>query len=212
VSLEILLQRVGDIQYLLPSSKEFDKVRCSYVNDSGRPLVIFRPKTEDELVVCIQFCVSTHIKFAVRVGGHDLYGRSTVSNGATIDLREINYVIISRDRQTARIGGGILAGTLLEHLEEDGFMTPVGGVGTVGYVGWATLGGYGMYAPSYGLGLDQIIGARLVTSRGTIVSADQQLLKALRGGGVGFGVVVELEISIYPLQEARPPIELCTSD
>ncbi|KYG49836.1 hypothetical protein M433DRAFT_139728 [Acidomyces richmondensis BFW] len=203
-TLEILLHGVGGIRYLLPSSKEFDTLSCGYVKNSNTPLVIFRPKNENEIIFCVQFCISNNIQFAVRVGGHDLYGRSTVSNGATIDLRDINYVNISRDRQRARIGGGILTDTLLEHLEKDGLMTPVGGVGTVGYVGWATLGGYGMYSPSYGLGLDQIIGARLVTSHNTVLSADQQLLKVLRGGGVGFGIVVELEILVYPLQDSLP--------
>lgn len=72
---------------------------------------------------------------------------------------------------------------------------------SVGYVGWATLGGYGPFSGMYGLGADQIAGARLVDARGELVDANEELLKGIRGGGGIFGVIVELTVKVYPLKE-----------
>ena len=57
--------------------------------------------------------------------------------------------------------------------------------------------------PSFGLGIDQIVGARVVNYKGECVEAGEELLEALKGGGGNFGVVVELTIKVYPLQEVR---------
>lgn len=74
-------------------------------------------------------------------------------------------------------------------------------MGSVGYAGWCTYGGYGPWANLYGLGVDQIIGARLVDGNGRMTDADDELLEGIRGAGPTFGVIVELIIKVYPLRE-----------
>lgn len=76
-----------------------------------------------------------------------------------------------------------------------------GTVAGVGYIGWATLGGYGPFSSKYGLGVDQILGAKLVNAKGDLVDASEELLQGIRGGGGTFGVIVELTIKVYPLKE-----------
>lgn len=76
---------------------------------------------------------------------------------------------------------------------------------SVGYVGWATLGGYGPFSSSHGLGADQIVGAKVVDAKGELVEADEELLKGIRGGGGIFGIIVELTIKVYPLKEVSLP-------
>jgi FAD/FMN-containing dehydrogenase len=71
----------------------------------------------------------------------------------------------------------------------------------VGYVGWATFGGYGPLSTTYGLGLDQIVGAKLVNCKGEIVAADDDLLKGIRGLGPIYGAIIEVTIKVYPLRE-----------
>ncbi len=71
----------------------------------------------------------------------------------------------------------------------------------MGYVGWATLGGYGPFSTSHGLGVDQIVAAKVVNAKGELVEADAELLQGIRGGGGIFGVIVELTIKVYPLKE-----------
>lgn len=78
-----------------------------------------------------------------------------------------------------------------------------GSTGTVGYVGWSTGGGYGLFLNLFGLGADQIVGAKLVDAKGDIVDVKDgdELIKGIRGAGAIFGVVVELTIKVYPLKQ-----------
>lgn len=56
-------------------------------------------------------------------------------------------------------------------------------------------------AGSFGLGADQILGARLVSPSGEIFDADDEILWGLQGGGCNFGVITSLKIKVYPLPE-----------
>jgi len=69
----------------------------------------------------------------------------------------------------------------------------------VGYAGWSMLGGYGPFSSSYGLGVDQIVGAKVVKADGEVIDADNELLFGIRGAGGTLGVVVELTIKVYPV-------------
>lgn len=53
----------------------------------------------------------------------------------------------------------------------------------------------------HGLGVDQIVGAKLVNYKGDLVEASEELLQGIRGAGQIFGVIVELTIKVYPLNE-----------
>jgi FAD/FMN-containing dehydrogenase len=81
-----------------------------------------------------------------------------------------------------------------------------GTISSVGYVGWSTLGGYGPLSSFYGLGVDQIIGARIVDAQGQIVDANDEVLAGVRGGGGTLGIIVELTIKVYPLEKVSLPI------
>lgn len=54
------------------------------------------------------------------------------------------------------------------------------------------------------MGVDQIIGAKLVDATGSLVDANDEILRGIRGGGGIFGAIVELEIKVYALQEVSP--------
>lgn len=53
----------------------------------------------------------------------------------------------------------------------------------------------------YGLGVDQIAGAKYVNAEGVLVDAAADELIAIRGGGGCLGVITEMTIKIYPLKE-----------
>ncbi|KAI0886631.1 FAD-binding domain-containing protein [Annulohypoxylon maeteangense] len=198
---EYLTKHQPSIKLLTPSSPDFEGVRACFIKrDDLVPLAIARPQTAVDVQVLVKYCVQHNIDFVVRSGGHDCAGRSQVRGALTIDMRDINYVRVSADEKTASVGGGIVFRDLAKALEARELMTPVGTVASVGYVGWATLGGYGPFSSSHGLGVDQIVGAKVVKAKGELVDAGEELLRGIRGAGGIFGVITELTVKIFPLK------------
>ena len=74
-----------------------------------------------------------------------------------------------------------------------------GTIASVGYTGWATLGGYGPLTSHYGMGVDQILGAKIVNANGEIRDADEEMIVGIRGAGGSLGIIVELTIKVYPI-------------
>lgn len=88
---------------------------------------------------------------------------------------------------------------LLRELSKDGLVTPTGTLSFLGLVGWNTYGGYGPIMSRYGLGVDNILAAKVVNAKGEVVVANKELLKGIRGAGGALGVIVELTVKVYPL-------------
>ncbi|KAL2836576.1 FAD-binding domain-containing protein [Aspergillus pseudoustus] len=191
-----------NIEHTSPSSPSFSSQSAVFTNPpKATPSAILRPSTAEDVAAVIRFLSVNAIDFTVRSGGHDMWARGIKSNAVTLDMRSLNHVELDGTSMTAQIGGGALQGDVVSMLQKDGYITPVGTIATVGYVGWAMYGGYGPYSPLFGLGVDQIIGAKVVDGHGEIVKADKELLKAIKGGGGAFGVVVEVIVTVYKLDK-----------
>jgi FAD/FMN-containing dehydrogenase len=203
-ALSTLASQNPSIHYIPPSSPDFDQLRAIYAHPELTPLAILRPTTESALAATVSFLASNKIDFTLRAGGHDMHGRSTKNNTVVIDLRLLNDVTIDPATSTATVAGGALIRDVVTALQPAGYITPIGSIASVGYVGWAMYGGYGTYSSRFGLGVDQIVAARVVTATGEIVTADagagSELLKAIRGGGGAFGVLVQVTIRVYKLE------------
>ncbi|KAI1146176.1 FAD-binding domain-containing protein [Nemania diffusa] len=197
-----LAAELPELTLITPSDSNFEATRACFVKrDADVPSAIARPQNAQQVQALVQYCTKNGVEFVVRSGGHDCDGRSQVAGALSIDMRDIKRVSISADEKTATVGGGILFRDLAAALDARGLVTPVGTVASVGYVGWATLGGYGPFSTSHGLGADQIVSAKVVNAKGELVEADSELLQGIRGGGGIFGVIVELTIKVYPLKE-----------
>ncbi|KAL4958433.1 FAD-binding domain-containing protein [Aspergillus filifer] len=189
------------IELITPSSPSYDTHRTIFVTPDARPPAILRPSNIQDVSKCVTFFSSNRIPFTVRVGGHDMHGRSMDNDSVTLDLRRLNSIVIDKESMTAKVGGGILARTLMEELQKECLITPCGTVDAVGYVGWAMYGGYGLYSSLFGLGVDQIVGAKVVDASGEVVEADGELLKGIRGAGGAFGIIVEVTVRVYEMGE-----------
>ncbi|KAI1086808.1 hypothetical protein F5B19DRAFT_487217 [Rostrohypoxylon terebratum] len=184
------------------STYDFETVRACFVKrDDNAPLAVVRPQTGADVQALVKYCVENDVDFVVRSGGYDCAGRSQIRGALSIDLRDINYVHVSEDEKTAKVGGGIIFRDLTRELDAKGLITPVDTVTSVGYVGWATLGGYSPFSSSHGLGVDQIVGATVVNAKGELIDANDEHLKGIRGGGGIFGIITELTVKLYPLKE-----------
>ena len=186
------------------SNTHFDEIRTLFNHEiTTTPRAIIRPPNENELTSSVSFCAEHKLPMSVRSGGHDVHGRSLIQDGVVIDVRALTKErIVHEDTPPyVVVGPGVKSGDLLHILDHHGLVTPIGWCSEVGYTGWASGGGYGVKAGYYGLGADQILGARVATPAGAIVDTDDdpELPWALRGAGLGnFGLILELRCRVYP--------------
>ena len=121
--------------------------------------------------------------------------------GLLIDLSLLQTVQVSPDSRRARVGGGVTCAQLDSAAQAYGLAVPLPTVSSVGVVGAALGGGGGYLSRAFGLTLDNIVSARVVTADGTVVSASldehPELFWAIRGGGGNFGIVTELELRLH---------------
>ncbi|KAF2149726.1 FAD-binding domain-containing protein [Myriangium duriaei CBS 260.36] len=194
-----LKETLPDVELILPSDKTFaDLAKLYTLSDTSTPLAIAAPRSIDQVSHLIKAAHTHNAPVSVRSGGNDISGRAIVNNVLTIDIRALNHITIDREAGTATIGGGTNFETLAAELDRNGYMTPCGTIQWIGYVGWAILGGYGPMADKFGLGIDNLLGAKLVNAEGEVVVADEELMKGIRGAGGNFGVIVEATIKLYP--------------
>ena len=203
-SLENFFQTHSKIKYIPPSAPDFPSARKIF-NSSRHdtPLAIVQPQSPSDVGDIVKFAKSQSIPFTLRSGGHNLEGRSVVEGALLIDLRALTDVTISPYRTSATVQGGILLEELGTKLWKEGLCTPTGATPSVGYVGWASYGGYGAFSSHWGLGVDQILGATVIDPDGEMITADEPLLEGIRGAGGLFGVIVDLTIKVYPITRVR---------
>src|SRR5207342_2469914 len=93
---------------------------------------------------------------------------------------------------------GQVAGALTPH----GLAISSGDTKSVGVGGLTLTGGIGWKVRKYGLALDNVAGAEVVTAGGEVVRANAEenpeLFWALRGGGGNFGIVTAFDFVAHP--------------
>lgn len=190
------------IKWIDPSLSEYEAARRIYQTaNTTVPLAILQPHTAQEVAQIVDAAVQHGVKFTVRSGGHHIMGLCIAEGALAIDVRSLNAVEVAADRKSATVGGGTSTLELARALEAHGLVAPQGLVGNVGWVGWATFGGYGNFMNHFGLGVDNIIGAEVVTWDGKVADADEDLLKGTRGAAGAFGIITSAKVKTYPLSK-----------
>ena len=141
---------------------------------------------------------------AVKCGGHSLSGKSTCDRGMQLDLSRFRDVRVDPVARRAWVTGGSLLGAVDHEAMAHGLVVPMGTVSHTGVGGLVTGGGFGRLARRFGLSIDNLVSAHIVTADGTFhrASAEENpdLFWGVRGGGGNFGVVTSFEFRLHPMQ------------
>ena len=174
-----------------PGDKAYSKVRHTYMR-AGSPGLVLQPGDANEVAEALTYARAQDVPLAIRSGGHGISGRSTNDGGIVIDLSRLNQVEV--DGGTVRVGPGARWGHVARALAPHGLALTSGDYGDVGVGGLATAGGLGFLARKHGLTIDHITSAQLVLADGTIATAEEDLLWAIKGAGANFGILTAVEL------------------
>jgi FAD/FMN-containing dehydrogenase len=182
----------------------YDEARATFNGMIERhPELILRPIDVTDVVTAVRFAREADLPVAIRGGGHGVAGHCVGDGSLVVDLRLMREVVVDPESRTATCGGGALWEDLDTAGQRHGLATPGGTFGDTGVAGLTLGGGIGHLSPSFGLTLDNLLSATVVTAEGSVVSASEsenaELFWALRGGGGNFGVVVDFTFQLHPV-------------
>ncbi len=169
------------------------------------PAAVIRCTNTADVVAAVNFAREKGVDVAVRGGAHSVPGFGTCDGGVVIDLSGMRQVQVDAARRTARAQGGATWGDFNTATHEYGLATTGGIISTTGLGGLTLGGGIGYLARGYGLSLDNLVSAEVVTADGQIVTASADdhpdLFWALRGGSGNFGIVTMFEFRLHPVKD-----------
>ncbi len=169
-----------------------------------------------DVIAGVNFARDAGLELAVRGGGHSVPGFSTTDGGVVIDLSRMRGVHVDAAARMARVWGGATWGDFNYAAHAYGLATTGGIISTTGVAGLTLGGGIGYLARSYGLSIDNLRSADVVTADGRALVASEKentdLFWALRGGGGNFGVVTSFEFELHPVADIYAGIFLYELD
>jgi FAD/FMN-containing dehydrogenase len=191
-------------EILLPGNTAYDAARSVWnAMIDKRPAVIARCATTADVVRGVNFARDNRQVLAIRGGGHNIAGSAVCDGGIVVDLSLMKAAEVAPDARRVTIGAGTTLADLDAATQAHGLATPVGINSTTGIAGLTLGGGFGWLSRRYGLTVDNLESAEVVTAAGEVIRASAtdhpDLFWALRGGGGNLGVVTRFEFRLHPV-------------
>ncbi len=168
-----------------------------------RPGLIVRCADAGDVAAAVRFARDNGLLVAVRGGGHGIAGNAVCDGGLMIDLSPMKVVRVDTATQRAWVEPGATLADVDRETQAHGLALPTGINSTTGIAGLTLGGGFGWLTRKFGLTLDNLLSADVVTADGELRHASQRenpdLFWALRGGGGNFGVVTAFEFQLHKL-------------
>ena len=198
-----VVQQPGDAGY-----DDARKVRNGMID--RHPGLIAHCAGVADVVQAVNLARDHGLLLSVRGGGHNVAGNAVNTGGIVIDLSSMRSVHVSATAKTVRAEGGATWGDVDRETQLYGLAAPGGVVSSTGIGGLTLHGGYGHLRRKYGLSIDNLISAEIVTADGQVRTASAEenpdLFWAIRGAGSNFGVVTSFEFRLHPV---GPEVFLC---
>jgi FAD/FMN-containing dehydrogenase len=188
----------------LPGEDGYDAARTIWnAMIDRRPGVVVRCLGAADVIKAVKLARDERLLLAVRSGGHNIAGNAVCDGGLLIDLSLMRSVRVDPISGTARVEPGATLADFDKEAQTFGLATPLGINSTTGIAGLTLGGGFGWTTRKFGLTVDNLISADVITADGRLLRASQKehpdLFWALRGGGGNFGIVTSFEFKLHPL-------------
>ncbi|CAG8947964.1 unnamed protein product [Penicillium salamii] len=174
-----------------------------------QPATVIIPEKEEDILAAVDYARENALQVLPAGGGHASFvdiGSKTLY----LDLKLFNQIEVNEAAQTATVGGGAVTGDLIKALTDKGFYTTWTNSNAVGVVGSILGGGNPTMCGLHGMMIDQVLSVRLITADGRIMEVSSSstgdelaLFHAICGAGLGLGVIISLDMKIFPIKNLR---------
>jgi FAD/FMN-containing dehydrogenase len=184
-----------------PGYNEARKVWNAMIDRS--PAVIVQCADAADVPHSISFARDNGLEISIRGAGHNIAGNAVCDNGVMIDFSRMRKVHVDAEKRRARVEPGATLGDMDKATQAHGLATPLGINSTTGIAGLTLGGGFGWLTRKYGMTIDNLVSAEMVTAGGSPIRVSDkentELFWAIRGGGGNFGVVTRFEFKLHPV-------------
>ncbi len=187
---------------ILPDDPGYDEARRIWNGMiNKRPSAIIKCARAADVLHALRFARENGLETSIRGAGHNIAGNALCDNGLMIDLSSMKNVVVDAANMRAYVEPGATLGDLDRAAQAHGLATPVGINSTTGIAGLTLGGGFGWLTRKYGLTIDNLVSAEIITADGNKLTVSEsnrpELFWAIRGGGGNFGVVTQFEFKLY---------------
>lgn len=191
-------------QVVTPQDANYDEVRAIWnAMIDKRPAVFVQCAAAADVPVAVGFARQHGLDISIRGAGHNIAGTSISDGGLVIDHSKMKAVRVDTVQKRAYVEPGATLGDFDAAVQAHGLGAPIGINSTTGIAGLTLGGGFGWLTRKYGMTVDALVSADVVTADGkklhASASENADLFWALRGGGGNFGVVTQFEFQLYPV-------------
>lgn len=196
------LQRLFSDRVITPDDPRYEKARKIFYGRYDRhPAAIVRAADAKDVARLVSLARAGGFELAVRSGGHSLAGHSTTDGGILLDLSGMKDFQINLKERTAWAETGMTTGEFTAAAGAHGLALSFGDTGSVGLGGITLGGGIGYLVRKYGLTIDSLLAAEMVTADGQLLHVDEKshpdLFWAIRGGGGNMGVATRFKFKLH---------------
>jgi FAD/FMN-containing dehydrogenase len=190
---------------ILPEDSEYDSLRAVWNGMIDRhPALIVQCCGTADVIKAVLFAKKHNLLISIRGAGHNIAGRSLEEQVLLIDLSKLRYVHVDPEEATAIVSPGATLADVDQESQMYGLALPTGINSTTGIAGLTLGGGFGWLSRKYGMTIDSLISAEVITVDGdrVICSKDKhaELFWAIRGGGGNFGIVTSFKFKLHKVE------------
>ncbi len=166
-----------------------------------RPGLAIRCQGASDVLQAVALARKHGLVVAVRGGGHNIAGSAVCEGGLLIDLSPMRWVRVDPVAKLANVGPGATLADVDRETQAFGLAVPTGINSTTGIAGLTVGGGFGWITRKFGMTIDNLVSADVVTADGRLLRASEKensdLFWAIRGGGGNFGIVTNFEFKLH---------------